>query len=84
MKEYRKQAGLSQQDLASLVGVGRGTVSDWERGLYLPTKENLKKIAKVLKVSPSKLDADLKVAFSINQLKKLKVSPEQVIYLMAS
>lgn len=84
MREYRKQAGLNQQDLASFVGVRRETISDWERGLYFPSNENLKKLARILKVPASKLEADLRITFAINQLKRLNVSPEQVVHLMAS
>ena len=32
LKRLREAAGLSQQELASLIGVGVATISRWERG----------------------------------------------------
>ncbi|MBE7065604.1 MAG: helix-turn-helix transcriptional regulator [Ruminococcaceae bacterium] len=37
LKEFRTQAGLSQADLAKLVGVSRNTISSIETGQYTPT-----------------------------------------------
>lgn len=37
LKEVRKEKGLSQQDLANMVGVSRNTISSLETGQYEPT-----------------------------------------------
>lgn len=37
LKEYRTQAGLSQAQLAQMVGVSRNTISSIETGQYTPT-----------------------------------------------
>jgi len=37
----RQLLGLSQADLAEKIGVDRGTVSDWERGVRPPAEERL-------------------------------------------
>lgn len=37
LPEIRKEKGLSQQDLAKLVGVSRNTISSIETGQYQPT-----------------------------------------------
>ena len=37
LKEIRTQAGLSQQALASMVGVSRNTISSIETGQFNPT-----------------------------------------------
>ena len=37
LAEIRKQKGLSQADLAKLVGVSRNTISSLETGQYEPT-----------------------------------------------
>ena len=36
IKEARLQAGLTQKDLASLYGIPRRTVEDWDRGIHEP------------------------------------------------
>jgi putative transcriptional regulator len=33
LKRLREEAGLSQQELASRIGVGLATISRWERGV---------------------------------------------------
>lgn len=48
----RQRAGLSQQELASRLGISRGAVSNWENdGGTLPATERLQRIAVVTGVS---------------------------------
>lgn len=49
----REKRGLSRPQLASLVGVGRGAVSDWENAATLPSLGNLGAICKALELDPS-------------------------------
>ena len=51
LKELRKQAHLTQVELAKRLGIGQSSYADWERGKKKPTQENLVKIAQVLNVS---------------------------------
>ena len=37
LSEYRKKAGLSQDELARMVGVSRNTISSIETGQFSPT-----------------------------------------------
>lgn len=37
IKEIRKEKGMSQTDLAASVGVNQTAVSQWERGVTMPT-----------------------------------------------
>ena len=39
LKEYRTEAGLSQAQLAELVGVSRNTISSIETGQFNPTSK---------------------------------------------
>ena len=51
LKELRKEANLTQVELAKRLGIGQSSYADWERGKKKPTQENLVKIAQVLNVS---------------------------------
>ena len=63
LKEIRKRKGLSQQQLAELVGMeSTNNISKLESGEQLPKKENLEKICEVLNV-------DVKELFDFGHLK---------------
>lgn len=51
LKEFRNSKNLNQQELGSLVGVSRQTISLIERGDYNPSITLVLKIAKVFEVS---------------------------------
>ena len=55
IKEERQKAGLSQGDLAQLVGVSRNTISSIETGQFSPTA----KLALVLCIALDKKFEDL-------------------------
>lgn len=48
---YRKKKGLSQKELAQMIGMTDQTISNIERGINYGTIETLIKIAKALDVS---------------------------------
>lgn len=49
-KEARKQAGLTQSELAKRIGVKPRQVSRWENAKARPTIDNFKKLAAELKL----------------------------------
>lgn len=51
LKDLRKQAGLTQVDVAEKLGISQPAYASWERGAKKPTQENLVKIAQILNVS---------------------------------
>ena len=51
LKEARKNAGLSQTELAEKLCVSRQAVTKWETGKGIPDVENLKVLSQVLDVS---------------------------------
>ena len=55
IKEYRKNKGLTQEQLAEAVGIDTVTVSKIEIGNNYPTSANLTKIAEILSVHPRDL-----------------------------
>ncbi|WP_318152996.1 helix-turn-helix domain-containing protein [Metabacillus arenae] len=48
IRKYRKESGLSQPDIAGLIGVSTYTVQRWEDGSVSPSGENLKKMSKLI------------------------------------
>lgn len=55
LRELRKQRGLTQQDLADIVGVSNVSLSNYERGAQMPDIHTLTKIANALGVSTDTL-----------------------------
>ena len=55
LKEVRQKKGLSQEELASIVGVCRQTIISIERYQYKPSLELAMKIAKKLNINTEKL-----------------------------
>lgn len=51
IKQLRKEKGMTQKELASLLGVSYQMVQAWERGARNPKRETLEKIANTLGVS---------------------------------
>ena len=50
LKEFRRQKGLSQKDLADISGVGQDTISGIESGRHEPRPSTLRKLAEALDV----------------------------------
>lgn len=55
IRKYREARKLSQKELAELIGVSNGRVSNWEQGLNRPDADMLADICRALNVSPSEL-----------------------------
>lgn len=55
IRKYRKEKGLSQEEMAVRLHIVRQTVSKWENGLSVPDAEMLIDIAQLLDVPVSKL-----------------------------
>lgn len=53
--QYRKNSGLSQEELAEKIGVSRQAVSKWERSEASPDTDNLIRLAEVYGVSVDEL-----------------------------
>lgn len=50
LKELRTARGISQQELAELVGVSRQTISKWENGIVQPSADNLMHLSQVFQL----------------------------------
>lgn len=73
MKEQRKNAGLSQEKVAELVGVSRQAVTKWETGQSAPSTENLFKLAEIFGTT---------VDILLTSDKEEKGSPAEQIYYL--
>ena len=51
LKESRKQARLTQVEIAEKLGISQPAYASWERGTKKTTQENLVKLAQVLNVT---------------------------------
>ncbi|EFW82846.1 MULTISPECIES: helix-turn-helix domain-containing protein [Pseudomonas syringae group] len=55
IKVLRKMADLSQAELAALIGCDAPIIGRYERGIHMPSIEQLIKLSTALKVSPAEL-----------------------------
>lgn len=92
IKQLRKEAGLSQRQLADLVGVSKAAVSCWETGVRgVPAGNNLVRLAEALGLDPAEVmkvggksvsrnEAELLAAFRVlpeeRQLEAIKLVEE--------
>lgn len=53
LKEYRKNASLSQQDVADRLRVSRSSVANWETGRRVICADDLFKYCDILNVDPN-------------------------------
>ena len=67
LKELRLQAGLTQKQLADLIGVTKSVISFYERQERTPSPDVLKKLAAVFHVSTDFL-------LDIDKVKRLEIS----------
>lgn len=55
IRNFRRQQGMTQEELAIRLNVVRQTVSKWEKGLSVPDAELLQRLADVLEVTVTQL-----------------------------
>jgi len=55
VKDYRKGRGLTQEELASMIGVSRQTILSIEKNKFIPGLEVALKISSSLEISIDKL-----------------------------
>ena len=75
IKKYREIKGITQAEIAELLGVSPATVSKYEAGTLEPNIESIKKISELFEVSIDKLLKD--DAFDISKIDILAVLREQ-------
>ena len=51
LKELRKKHGLTQKEIAKLIGISQSSYSNWENGNTEPSLENVVRLAKLFGVT---------------------------------
>ena len=91
IKQLRIKAGLSQQELAKLIGVPYQNIYRWENGIVSPSLKTVAKIAQALQVSTdaiifSKKDkvklqtSNKALAKRIKSIEQLRYSDQQALF----
>lgn len=55
LRQYRNQMGLTQQELADLVGVSFRTIQSWERDETYPNASHLFRLCEIFGTDPNTL-----------------------------
>ncbi len=55
IRELRKAQKLSQQELATKLGVDRSTIAKWETGTHCPRTDKMRKLTMILDCSLEEL-----------------------------
>lgn len=92
MKEAREQRGLTQKQLADLIGASHNSISDWENNKNKPDLDTIGMICEVLDISPNYLfgkDDDVlspfdKQLFDNFHNKLDDIGRDNVLYIMNS
>jgi len=69
LNELRKQANLSQEELAEKLNISRQAVSKWERAESAPDKENIIKLSEIYNIS---IDEMLSLEYTDKAVRKNK------------
>ena len=76
IRKLRKNLGISQKGLASLVGVTPGAVANWERGKFKPMEEKVREMVALL--SKGKADVQKILAGKISKM-PIEKKPEKAV-----
>ena len=85
IQKIRKTRGITQEKLAELVELDTSSISHIENGKYYPSAENLEKILKVLKITPSELfmmEANAPIKDLIEEMNSAMQNNENLTRLM--
>jgi len=76
IKKRRKEKGLTQVDLAFLVGISQIYISHFETGGLVPSESQIKKITEILGIGPETLNKELHQFYEARR-KELKKRMEE-------
>jgi transcriptional regulator with XRE-family HTH domain len=59
IRRHRQRMRLTQQDLASAIQMNNRSVSDWERGVTIPGRDALRRLARVFRIDLDEITSHL-------------------------
>lgn len=77
IKKYREDRGLTQKQLADMVGKTKNVVSNWENGINSPDTETLEMLMKIFNV-------DANTLFGWNDPEQIKADAEKLANIIIS
>ena len=77
----RKYMGLTQEELAGKIGVSKSAVAKWETDGGLPDRDNLRRIAEVLRVSVDDLHKVIGHIRAKDEDLNVNITPEVITIL---
>lgn len=83
LRQFRKQMGLRQGDLAKMLGVERSTVANWERGAKQPSLDTLVKLSEVLGISLDELAGTARISAPSPPVSYFALACDPVVNLLA-
>jgi len=67
IKELREERGLLQAELAGMLGISQATLSNWERGVHNPDKENITRLVQIFECSIDYLLDHSEVRYAVTE-----------------
>lgn len=84
LKKARLARGLGVNQLGKLAGVSGATISSWENGRRNPSKPNIDKVLKVLRISYEDLFKDYDENYIAEKLKKAETTADDIRIVLAA
>lgn len=82
IRNARKSAGLTQRELAQLLGVANTSISNWEKGLSRPDADMIQKLCQTLHLQPNDFYGTTDSAPSSGREAQRTVSDEDIKFAL--
>lgn len=79
IKEYRKKKGMTQKELAEIIGMGDTTIANYEKGFRSPKKDTMFDLANAFDISIDDLFPPINKVTSIAPASHINLDPRQAI-----
>ena len=73
LKSLRKEAGLTQKEIAQQMKIGQNSYSNWEKGIRTPIRPTIEKLAEVLNTSAAYLLGESDTKHPVDELSNVEI-----------